>query len=131
MRCHPPWVYVCIRSFRLGKCISAFCAMKFYACVCKSAMLAQYNPMLACVQQNLPYPDLPEIVKQLTIKDAMYWGAQAWEEATPLSLSKGWNKLLPFKPHCFVEEPREDFEQDEMFQELGLRVWKPRMANYR
>ena len=38
---------------------------------------------------------IPDLLKQLTIKHAVYWSAQVWEEATSTSLSKGWNKLLP------------------------------------
>ena len=37
---------------------------------------------------------IPEILKKLTIKDAVYWSAQAWEDASPISLSNSWNKLL-------------------------------------
>ena len=37
---------------------------------------------------------VPEILKALTIKDAVYWSAQAWEEVTSISLARGWNKLL-------------------------------------
>ena len=37
-------MYVCMYV-----CISADCAMQFYACVCISATLAQYNPMLPYV----------------------------------------------------------------------------------
>ena len=38
-------------SFRMGMyvCIFTDCAMQFYACVCISATLAQYNPMLVYV----------------------------------------------------------------------------------
>ena len=39
-------MYVCMYVF-------ADCAMQFYACVCISAMLAQYNPMLAYVCPSL------------------------------------------------------------------------------
>ena len=37
--------------FRVGMyvCISAACTMQFYACVCISATLVQYNPMLVYV----------------------------------------------------------------------------------
>lgn len=38
---------------------------------------------------------IPEIVKQLSIKDAVYWSAQAWEDTSSLSLAKAWKKLLP------------------------------------
>lgn len=37
---------------------------------------------------------VPDVLKQLIIKDAVYWCAQAWEEITAQSLSKSWNKLL-------------------------------------
>ncbi len=37
---------------------------------------------------------IPEIVKRLTIKDAVFWSAEAWDEAAVTSLSNGWNKLL-------------------------------------
>lgn len=37
---------------------------------------------------------LSDVLKQLTIKDAVYWCAQAWEEIAPQSLCKSWNKLL-------------------------------------
>lgn len=37
---------------------------------------------------------VPCVLKQLTIKDAVYWCAQAWKEITPQSLCKSWNKLL-------------------------------------
>ena len=45
-------------SFRVGMyvrmyvCISTACAMQFYACVCISVMLAQYNPMLPYVHPS-------------------------------------------------------------------------------
>lgn len=37
---------------------------------------------------------VPEVLKKLTIKDAVYWSAHSWEEITPLTLSKAWKKLL-------------------------------------
>ncbi len=37
---------------------------------------------------------LPNILKQLTIKDVVYWSAQSWEEASSSSLARAWNKLL-------------------------------------
>ena len=39
-------MYVCMYMY---VCTSTDCAMLFYACVCVSAMLAQYNPILAYV----------------------------------------------------------------------------------
>ena len=35
---------------------------------------------------------VPEVVKKITIKDVVYWCAQAWEEAGLDSWRKGWNK---------------------------------------
>ena len=37
---------------------------------------------------------VPDVLKQLTIKDVVCWSAQAWEEIVPQSLCKSWNKLL-------------------------------------
>ena len=64
---------------------------------------------------------VPEIVKKLNIKDAVYWSAQAWEEASPLSLSKAWNKLIPPVLQTIPEESNEEAEaeMEEIFQELG------------
>ena len=63
---------------------------------------------------------VPEIVKKLTIKDAVYWSAQAWEEVTSLSLSRAWNKLIPPDP-LTPDESNEDAgaEIEGMFQQLG------------
>ncbi len=36
----------------------------------------------------------PTILKAITIKDAVYWIAEAWEEASSDSLRKAWRKLL-------------------------------------
>ena len=33
-------------------------------------------------------------LKKLTMKEAVYWSAEAWEEATTGSLAKAWKKLL-------------------------------------
>ena len=37
---------------------------------------------------------VPDILKQLTIKDAVYWSAKAWDEITVDNLKKGWNQLF-------------------------------------
>ncbi len=37
---------------------------------------------------------IPDILKKLTIKEAVYWSAQAWDEIKSDTLRKGWNKLL-------------------------------------
>ena len=46
------------------------------------------------VQNDLVSKSIPELVQQLTIKDAVYWIAEAWEELSPEALTNGWNKLL-------------------------------------
>jgi hypothetical protein len=43
-------------------------------------------------ESSLPVPD---IVKGLTIKDAVYWSAQAWEDISPMTIKKCWKKLIP------------------------------------
>ena len=50
---------------------------------------------------------IPDILKQLSIKDAVYWRAQVWEDASPLSLAKSWKKLLP-SPPSDVQEASSD-----------------------
>ena len=38
---------------------------------------------------------VPDIVKALTIKDAVYWVSQAWEDVSPITVKKSWKKLIP------------------------------------
>ena len=38
---------------------------------------------------------VPDIVKGLTIKDAVYWVSQAWEDVSPITIKKSWKKLFP------------------------------------
>jgi len=38
---------------------------------------------------------VPEILKAWNMKQVVYWIASAWEEASPGSLRKAWNKQLP------------------------------------
>ena len=35
-----------------------------------------------------------DVLKQLTIKDAVYWSAKAWNEITVENLKRGWNQLF-------------------------------------
>ena len=37
---------------------------------------------------------VPDVLKQLTIKDAIYWSAKAWDEITVENLKRGWNQLF-------------------------------------
>ncbi len=46
------------------------------------------------VQNDCSSKSIPEIVKELTIKEAVFGAAQAWDEITPEILMNGWNKLL-------------------------------------
>ncbi|XP_071943866.1 jerky protein homolog-like [Antedon mediterranea] len=74
---------------------------------------------------------IPEAVKQLTIKDAVYWIADAWESATEENLKRSWNKLLKNVEER-VEQPENEADDqtapdevedrnifETMFQELG------------
>ena len=38
---------------------------------------------------------VPDILKGLTIRDAVYWISQAWEEVSPITIKKSWKKLIP------------------------------------
>ena len=70
---------------------------------------------------------VPEVVKKITIKDAVYWCAQAWEEAGLDSLRKGWNKLfLPqvdssvdIENVSSIEEASVTADIEDCFQQLG------------
>ena len=77
------------------------------------------------IEDHLSELSIPEIVKRITIKDAVYWSAQSWDEATPESLAMGWNKLLPISdfsldhkipyPHPIVKKG----SFTDLFRELG------------
>ena len=64
---------------------------------------------------------VPEIVKQLTIKDAVYWCAQAWDEATPQILSNGWNKLL-LRESLSTDDQSAEGDVEEVFHDLGYEA---------
>lgn len=38
---------------------------------------------------------IPECLKKITLKDVVYWVAEAWAEGSESSLGKAWKKLLP------------------------------------
>ena len=65
------------------------------------------------------------MVKQITIKNVVYWSAQSWDEATPESLAMGWNKLLPISDFSLdhidiVSSPNnEERVFTDLFRELG------------
>ena len=50
-----------------------------------------HHLIIANEASSLP---IPAILKRLTIKQAVYWSAQAWEETNEITLNRGWNKLL-------------------------------------
>ena len=68
---------------------------------------------------------IPKILKLVTIRDAVYWAAQSWDDATPERLSAGWNKLLPLSD-CSLEavdstsSPNNELgEFTDLFLEMG------------
>ncbi len=72
------------------------------------------------LQNGLVSKSLPELVQQLTIKDAVYWIAEAWQELSPETLTNGWNKLLwrqDISPSKTPEKDMSDFS--ELFTSLG------------
>ena len=80
---------------------------------------------------------IPEIVKRITIKEAVYWTAQSWDEATPESLAKGWNKLLPISDFSLdhidtvSSANNEDREFTDLFRELGSTRAKKIVCNHK
>ena len=38
---------------------------------------------------------LAEVKKNITIKNAIFWSAEAWSEITPHSICSSWNMILP------------------------------------
>ena len=82
---------------------------------------------------------IPDVLKKINLKDAVYWAAAAWEDASCESLANGWKKLLPSplpednvgesstatvaSPDDDVGGTGEEHEVDlyEMFAELGYQ----------
>ena len=63
---------------------------------------------------------IPDIIKQLTIKDAVYWSAQAWEETTSSTLMKAWNRLIPCPSTVTAEdEAPSNVTFVQLFDDLG------------
>ena len=65
---------------------------------------------------------MPEILRKLTIKDAVYWAARAWEEASIESLAMGWNNLLltsASSADAIVDQNNESADFVDIFRELG------------
>ena len=79
------------------------------------------------VQNDCSSKSIPEIVKELTNKDAVFWAAQAWEEINQETLMNGWNKLLQKPDFPPSESPSENpvlsvhdtTEVGELFDSLG------------
>ena len=66
---------------------------------------------------------VPDIVKGLTIKDAVYWVSQAWEDVSPITVKKSWKKLIPSSDaddnSSDAEEVASSDAFTDLFQELG------------
>ena len=75
------------------------------------------------IEDSLSSLSVPEVLKQLTIKDAVYWSAQAWEKIASESLCKSWNKLLsPIATSSeadTVNTSNESADFMELFKDLG------------
>ena len=85
------------------------------------AMKRRYKKSLLrflLVQNDCSSKSIPEIVKQLTIKDAVYWIAQAWDEISPETLTRGWNKLLQTQDLPSSENPVSSVHDNTEFGEL-------------
>ena len=67
-------------------------------------------------------------MKQLTIKDAVYWRAEAWEDIKKSSLVKAWNKLIPPppSPDTTTNSPEDKAPSNktfvELFNDLGYEI---------
>lgn len=63
---------------------------------------------------------VPEILKEINMKDVVFWIASAWEEASADSLRKSWNKLLPPESDLDSDDGTEDTtEVSEVAAQLG------------
>ena len=74
------------------------------------------------LEDNTSQCSVPEILSKLTIKDAVYWAARAWEEASIETLTKGWNNLLipsASSADTIVEDIDESADFVDIFRELG------------
>ncbi len=71
------------------------------------------------------------LLRKITIKDAVHWVAQAWDEIATSTLAKGWTKLLqqqddtpdvpPDIPPGTSVSPNHTSEFQDLFQALGIR----------
>ena len=94
----------------------------------------RYKKSLLChiiLENEMFTSSVPDIVKALTIKDAIYWSAAAWEEVKSSSLKKSWNKLIPSSappnddPQSDTENNTFDDEFASLFSELGCSDGNP------
>ena len=62
-------------------------------------------------------------MKGLTIKDAVYWVPQAWEDVSPIRVKKSWKKLIPSSDADDNSSDAEEVASSDafmdLFQELG------------
>ena len=62
------------------------------------ALKQHYRMSLVChivLENDMSARSAPDIVKALTIKDAVYWSNKAWEYVNSVTLKKSWRKLIP------------------------------------
>ena len=72
-------------------------------------------------------------MKGLTIKDAVYWVSQAWEDVSPITVKKSWKKLIPSSDADDNSSDAEEVASSDafmdLFQELGYSTdnesWQP------
>ena len=64
---------------------------------------------------------VPEILKTITLKDVVYWIAEAWSEASCDSLRKAWRNLLP-EPDMSDQSEGPNFDHDSNEIDLGSFV---------
>ena len=67
---------------------------------------------------------IPDILKNVTIKHAVYWAAQSWNETSNQNLRKAWKVLLPSDSTCGSaiddsEDASEDSDLRTLFNDLG------------
>ena len=67
---------------------------------------------------------ITDILKNVTIKNAVYWAAQSWNETSNQSLRKAWKVLLPSDSTCGSaiddsEDASEDSDVRTLFNDLG------------
>ena len=47
------------------------------------------------IENSASSSSIPDIVKGVTIRDAVYWISQTWDEISEVTIKKSWRKLIP------------------------------------